>query len=382
MDFYTLKINSKDMEEKLVTVAIHTYERAIILKGILESEGIDVYLHNVNEIQPMISAGVRVRIKESDLAAALKRIEEIDFSYNTENQDVAGTEKKFILVPVDFSDYSIKAARFAFSMAKNIDASIIFLNTYYSPYYSGGMPISDAFAFDEANQESIRKQMKKIHENMDNLTDTLKKNIENGILPEIAFNCKFREGMPEEQILLYSKKHNPYMIIMGTRGKDAKEAALMGSVTAEVIDRSRVPVFAIPENTPFDKFEQIKNIGFITNFDQRDLIAFESLMQLMKTFNFKVYFIHLSGEPDKWTEVQLNGVKGYFSKQYPEVDSSYCIIEGNDLINNLDEFVKDRQIDVLTITQQKRNVFARLFNPGLAHKMVFHSDTPLLVLRG
>jgi len=371
------------MEEKLVTVAIHTYERAIILKGILESEGIDVYLHNINQIQPMISAGVRVRIKESDLTAALKRIEEIDFSYNADNLLVTDNENKFILVPVDFSEYSVKAARFAFSMAKNIDASIIFLHSYYSPYYSGGMPINDTFAFDEANQESIRKQMKKIHKNMDNLTDTLNKDIESGILPNISFISKFREGMPEEQILLYSKKHKPYIIIMGTRGKDAKEAALMGSVTAEVVDRSRVPVFAIPENTPFDKFKQIKNIGFITNFDQRDLIAFESLMQLMKTFNFKVYFIHLSGEPDKWTEVQLNGIKGYFKKQYPELDSSYCIIEGDDdLINNLDEFVKDRQIDVLTVTQQKRNVFARLFNPGLAHKMVFHSDTPLLVLRG
>ncbi|MCX6307658.1 MAG: universal stress protein, partial [Bacteroidia bacterium] len=50
------------MEENLVTVAIHTYERAIVLKGILESKGIEVCLHNVNLIQPIVSAGVRVRI--------------------------------------------------------------------------------------------------------------------------------------------------------------------------------------------------------------------------------------------------------------------------------------------------------------------------------
>jgi len=366
------------MEDKLITVAIHSYERALILKGILESEGIEVYLHNVNEIQPMIAAGVRVRIKESDLAAALKRIEDVDFGDKTE---VKIPEEKQILVPVDFSDYSIKAARFAFSMAKNINASIIFLHTYYSPYYTGGMPISDAIAFDENSEKALRLQQEKNKENMQMLTDQLKRDIESGLLPDIQFICKFREGVPEEQILVYAKKHKPYIIMMGTRGKNAKEASLMGSVTAEVIDRSHVPVFAFPENTPFNKFEQIKNIGIMTNFDQRDFIAFESLMQLMENYKFKVYFIHLSSEPDKWDEIQIAGIQEYFTRNYPGIENSYCVIDSEN-IKDLDEYITDRSIDVLTVTAQKRNVFARLFNPSIAHKMIFHSDTPLLVLRG
>ena len=64
------------MEDKLVTLAIHTFEKAQILKTILETEGIEVYIHNVNQIQPVVSAGVRVRIKESDLPHALRIIED------------------------------------------------------------------------------------------------------------------------------------------------------------------------------------------------------------------------------------------------------------------------------------------------------------------
>ena len=59
------------MEDKLVTLAIHTFEKAQILKTILETEGIEVYIHNVNQIQPVVSAGVRVRIRQSDLAHAI-----------------------------------------------------------------------------------------------------------------------------------------------------------------------------------------------------------------------------------------------------------------------------------------------------------------------
>ena len=35
------------MEDKLVTLAIHTFEKAQILKTMLETEGIEVYIHNV-----------------------------------------------------------------------------------------------------------------------------------------------------------------------------------------------------------------------------------------------------------------------------------------------------------------------------------------------
>ena len=63
------------MEEKLVTLAILTYSKAQILKNVLENEGIEACIHNVNLIQPVISSGVRIRIRESDLPRALKIIE-------------------------------------------------------------------------------------------------------------------------------------------------------------------------------------------------------------------------------------------------------------------------------------------------------------------
>ena len=40
------------MEDKLVTLAILTYAKAQILKNVLENEGIETYIHNVNQIQP------------------------------------------------------------------------------------------------------------------------------------------------------------------------------------------------------------------------------------------------------------------------------------------------------------------------------------------
>ena len=60
------------MEDKLVTLVTLTYNKALILKKFLEKEGIDVYIANLHTLNPVVSSGVRVRIKERDLPQALK----------------------------------------------------------------------------------------------------------------------------------------------------------------------------------------------------------------------------------------------------------------------------------------------------------------------
>lgn len=368
------------MENNLVTLAIHTYDRAIILKGILESQGIDVALHNVNLVQPVVSAGVRVRIKASDLPAALHIMETVTFGEDSERVgDVA--PPRLILVPVDFSEFTLQAAKFAFSAAKSLKSSIVFLHTYYTPYYVGGFPIGDTLLYDAPSNDVYKATIQKCELKMQNLSSQLRKEIDEGRLPDIAFKTKLREGVPEEQIIQYAKKHKPLIIIIGTQGANAKHVDMLGSVTAEIIDRSNTPVFAFPQNTPFNQFDEIRTIGFITRFDQRDLVVFDSMTKLLKDYRYKVYFIHFTNEQNAWSEIQLAGIKEYLGKQYPELETSYALIEGGNIVKELNEFIKDKNIDVLTLASNKRNVFARLFNPSIANRMIFHGNTPLLVLK-
>ena len=65
----------QESANRLITVAIHTYDKAVALRSLLESEGIKVTLQNVNLEQPTVSSGIRVRILESDLPLALRIIE-------------------------------------------------------------------------------------------------------------------------------------------------------------------------------------------------------------------------------------------------------------------------------------------------------------------
>ena len=379
------------MEDKLVTLAIHTYQKAQIIKTLLEAEGIEVYLHNINLITPVVSSGVRVRIKESDLPAALKYIEDTPFFHEGTVKTETGEQSAKILIPVDFSDYSTQACEIGFNYAREIKAEVIIMHVYFTPSFSNSISLGDpfflnnSFSYSSAYAEEAKEVdniLKKISEELRRFTDSIRKKIESKEWPDVPFSTILREGLPEEEIVSYSKKHNLNLIIMGTRGKNQKDVDLIGSVTAEVIERIKVPIFAIPEKTPFRNFSEIKRIAFGTSFDQRDFIVFDILFKMFEHYDVEFYLFHIThNKQDAWNEIKLAGIKDYFAKQYPKIEIKYDILDVSGFTLNLDTFIRDNEIDIISLSTYRRNLFTRMFNPSVARKMLFHTDTPLLAIR-
>ena len=370
------------MEDRLITLAIHTYEKAQMLKMMLEAEGIEAYIHNVNQIQPVISAGVRVRIKESDLPHALRIIEDskwLDDSDAKENEKAEKPRRKRILVPVDFSDYSMKACEIAINYAHKIDAEVMIMHAYYSIYYPSAIPLGDTLAY-QANEESTRRMVERVQSDMGHICSEIDAKMEKGELPTVKYDYTLREGLPEEEIIAYGKEYRPDMIVMGTRGKDQKDIDLIGSVTGEVIEMNKVPVLAIPENVPFNDLSAVKHVAFATSFSQRDLVAFDRFMEVIKGYDMHIHLFNISTSRDEWNEIRLTGVREYFKRQYPEADITHTVLDDGDLLLAIEKFVRDKQIDLIALTTYRRNILARILNPSIAKKMLFHTDTPLLVM--
>lgn len=368
------------MEEKLVTVAIHTYEKAQILKTILETEGIDVYIHNVNQIQPVVSAGVRVRIKESDLPHALRVIEDSKWLEDPEDADAETNVTKKVLIPVDFSDYSLKACEIGINYAHQLKAEVMIMHAYFSPYFPSAIPIGDTLAYQVNEEESVHHIMKRVQADMDNLCNLISRKMDAGEFPKVKYDYILREGLPEEEITAYSKEYHPTLIVMGTRGTSQKEMDLIGSVTGEIIESNKTPVLAIPENTRFTDLKDVKHVAFATSFSQKDLVVFDKFMELMKGYDFQIHLFNVSTSKDEWNEIRLTGVKEYFKKQYPESNITHTVLADGDLLLAIEKFVRENQIEMITVSTQRRNIIARMFNPSIARKMLFHTDTTLLVM--
>ena len=364
------------MEDRLVTLAIRTFQRAQMIKTVLEENGIETVIHNLNLENPELSVGVRVRIKESDLPRALKIVEEMENAWEREPV-VSPSAIQKVLVPIDFNDQVAKAADFGFHFADILATEVVFLYVYFSPAFTISSN-HDLSTYSISDSELLRRIVSTANAEIETMTSAIHARISKGELPNIPFSFQLKEGVPEDLILEYCKKHKPALVVMGTHGKKVSNE-LIGSVTAEVMEACVSPVFAVPVLMPMQSLDDIKRIAFLTNFDQKDLIAIDRAISLFASDKLEMYFIHASDKKEAWSEVMLAGIKSYFSSHYPHLIANYDLLNATDSPDLLNNYIETHHIDVLAFNSRRRNLFSRLFNPSLAYQMVLHSDTPLFV---
>jgi nucleotide-binding universal stress UspA family protein len=364
------------MEDKLVTLAIRTYQRAQMIKTVLEENGIDTVIHNLNLEHPEMAVGVRVRIKESDLPRALKIVEEMESAWEREPA-TGSTSTPQVLIPIDFAEMIQKVPDFGFHFADILGAEVVFMYVYFSPAFTISSS-NELSTYSISDSELLRRIISSANADVENMTNLIHARIAKGELPNIPFRFELKEGVPEDQILDYCKKNKPALVVMGTHGKKLS-GGLIGSVTAEVMESCASPVFAVPELMTLQSTDEIKRVAFLTNFDQKDLIAIDRVISLLASDNLEMYFIHASEKNEPWSEVMLAGIKLYFSNHYPQVITNYELLKAADSPELINNYLHDHQINVLAFNTRRRNLFSRLFNPGLAYKMVLNSDIPLFV---
>lgn len=369
------------MEEKLVTLAIHKIIKAHILKNVLEAHGIEVFFEEIedspNKNNP---SGIIVKIKESELTRALNIIEENKlFNYSDQQIFHIDDGRKRILVPVDFSDYSLNACNFAFNIAKKMDAKVKILHVFRQMHFPSTMPFADALE-EEGDESMLDKARKKVL----SLCNEIDKKITNNELPSVNYSYALREGIAEEEIEAFIDEYKPSLIVIGTKGKNQAHTQIIGSVTAELIDTTNVPILAVPENTHFKNAEDLHHLAFITNFQRHDFISFNALAQFLAVFkNVKITLIHLNvinKKGEKWSEAQIQEKRDYFSSQYPYLDISYKLVDASDIVQGVNNLI-DLEVDIVALNSRKKTLLGRIFTKSITQDIVFNTNFVILILR-
>lgn len=147
---------------------------------------------------------------------------------------------KKILIPVDGSQASKKAAEKAVSIGKLIDAELTFITVANLPtedkYSYFGMTVENAFI---ANRKNMLKQLI-IEEGR--MLDILVRNLDT---ENLKINKKVIVGVPAEEIIKLAAEENYDFIVIGRRGFSKVERFFVGSVTQKVISTSPCPVMVV-----------------------------------------------------------------------------------------------------------------------------------------
>lgn len=141
---------------------------------------------------------------------------------------------KNILLPTDFSNLSLSAARYAVDIAKQYGAKIHLLNVLEKtpPILTiRSLDLSEdkiIKTIDEDAQNSMKKALEKIN---------LDKSVE--IVPVI------KKGVDFEVIIDYCDSNNIDLVVIATHGRTGILHTLLGSVAEKVIRYAKCPVLVI-----------------------------------------------------------------------------------------------------------------------------------------
>lgn len=143
-----------------------------------------------------------------------------------------------ILVPSDGSKTAKKAATYAIGLAKQMKASIVILSVI-----DNRARVAKTIPASEAPRQTIEPIDYYLKEAAEVFTGEIKKMCDkNGV----ESNISIKTGHPADVIVKEAKRVKADMIVMGSHGRSALSAAVLGSVSYGVIHiDTKVPILII-----------------------------------------------------------------------------------------------------------------------------------------
>lgn len=271
---------------------------------------------------------------------------------------------KNFLVPIDFSEASHNAAKYAISLGEVLKAKIIFINV---------VPVG-LLIEDESIQARIAAQQHMVETNRELISDEVKALSKNHLVSTEAY---VDEGSPSDLILQMAEDNQVDLIIMGMKGK-GKSNSILGSTTTSVIKKSPFSVLVIPENASYRSVDTICFATDLTSLDETKEIP--QLIEIAQKYNSLIRVLHVQ-KPESTISDQefINKMKTHFT--FDKMKYNFNVVEDSNVINGINQFLDENPAEILAMVSRKHTFLERLFGKVHTKQMSQHTRIPLLVLK-
>ncbi len=264
---------------------------------------------------------------------------------------------KKILFPTDFSAASKNAYEYACLFAKEIGATIDVLNIYHLPAFEvANIPPEYISRLNQEQQEEVEEQLSSLVADTD---------------PSLIGKTEGVYGIfiPNE-IAVYAKEGDYDLIIIGTKGEHSDVEKYLGSVTTQTMLQATCPVLAVPE---FAKYSPVRKIAYATDFSRNEQHFVAKLKKLATILNAHACFVHVETNEYLKDEPIIQKVESV------EDFDDFHVVESSSVMEGIDVFMKEQEVDWLSLYMPRRRLWERLFHSSFTKQMTFHSHKPLLV---
>jgi nucleotide-binding universal stress UspA family protein len=269
---------------------------------------------------------------------------------------------KKILVPTDFSKLSRSAALYAIDLAAGMKAEVMVVSVVEIEQGSSQL----------LNWKKLQDQMiKDTTAQADQLMGELRP-----YSSAVKLSYKSLFGSPiEKRILDFAADNDIDLIVAGTKGATGLKAVVLGSNTAALINRSDIPVIAVPGDV---KFQGIDRIVLATDMEGLDREVKE-VARFAKTFDAQIDILHIADvQREQRSRKELEAILIRMSG-YERI--SIHVIPSDEVVATINSYVAEHGADLLVMFTHELGLFEKLFGMSRTREMAFQSQVPLLACK-
>jgi len=266
-----------------------------------------------------------------------------------------------VLIPIDFSDASLNAARYASQLFCSQPTEFILL------YANEPVPSKKELTKDKEGKSYSDVELSLVQKELADDDNYPGHVYTKAIVNKDAVTC----------IVDCADDWQVSSIIMGKTGRTSMVDQWLGGITTDVIKYANKPVIAVPA-----KFSPsaTRHIALATDFEPMD--NFEPLDFLLKTLKLtQARFTVLTVQSKRKSATIGQTMTGLqFEKYVDDFPHKYEVATSSSTTDGIINFTIDNGVDLLAMINRDSSFFQSLFSRGSIQKVSQHLRIPLLTL--
>jgi nucleotide-binding universal stress UspA family protein len=256
---------------------------------------------------------------------------------------------KDFIIPVDFSETSLNAARYAAAMLSGKANTRVILYNMFK---------------DEEESQTATQYLESLKAELEQKGVA---NIET--IKELGTDLIDNLGR-----LAYQKTAE--LIIMGISEKDEWRQLFIGSNTVKMAEQNVCPVMIIPQTA---RYNGITNIALTSDFKDVDGTTPElAIKTVLDIFSCKLHIVNVDNEHYVSLTQEYLTERGKMQKMFAEYNPEFYFIGMNDFYEAIEQFSTDKNIDLLIVIPKNHSFINSIFSHSHTKKLAFRSSVPIL----
>lgn len=272
---------------------------------------------------------------------------------------------KTILVPFDFSEYSLAALLTAKKIAAKAEAQLICVTVIPSEIDWDLLPEKGRAGYPQLQLE------------MDEAISRIPEYLKMVAPAKVHAEVQVKIGVPAEQILREIDKRRVDLVVLGAYGRGFSEGKFIGSTLQKVLRNVLCPVLAVKKVLDGNAF---RKLAFASLFDAHAKSAFTALIPFVKLFTASLHLVYVNTPEHFLNSTQAERAMQTFLKGNEEMTFHLHAINDRNIVEGIHSFCVAKGIALVALASGSKKGRAS-YQVGTTEMLVYTSDRAVLSIK-